>query len=87
MSDDGALRVQLWETTTWQREPAALLPGGDGRNQIIEAESHRPVQTLAGIDGAVISLAYLPDGSRLFAATDTGRLELRTLRSRTRDVE
>ncbi|NQV25163.1 MAG: protein kinase [Rhodopirellula sp.] len=54
---------------------------------IIDAESHHPVQTLASFDGSVISVAYVPDGSQLFTASDDGRLNLWSLNPKTSDNE
>jgi serine/threonine protein kinase/WD40 repeat protein len=54
---------------------------------IIEAESHNPVEMLTGFDGSVISLAYVPDGSRLFTASNDGRLSRWSLSQQAPNVE
>lgn len=77
------IRTYVWNQ---QKEPiAAVAFSPDGRQmcfasgttvQIVESDSHRTVETLKDFGGSVLSLAYVPDGTRLFTASSDGKLKL-----------
>ncbi len=77
------IRTYVWNQ---QSEPIATVAfSPDGRQlsfasgsmvRIVDADSHGTVETLEGFGGSVLSLAYVPDGTRLFTASSDGKLKL-----------